>query len=406
MSTSLPERRVVLRKASEIRDDVPAWAWTYDGRGRIARGTVALFAGRPGAGKSTAARWLVAQASTGTLDGCWLGRATSSAYVAREESVEFVVKPSLRAHGADLDRVFFPETVIGSECAGEEVRPVSVADMDSLTAELVAAQVGIVVVDPLMAIAGAKVDINRSNEVRELVEPWRRLAERIDGVVLGVAHLNKSGNGDVVAGINGSSAFGEVARAVFGFAKDPAADDGARIMSQEKNSLGDEDLALRYRIDSTTVSTDSGKSASMGRFVILGDSDRTVGDVLRDAARPESGGRYAEIIEWLLEFLGDDAVEANEIYRAGDAAGYSRDQLKRAKQKAGIVASRPVNPGPWCWHRAPSTEHRERTAPVEVLPAPCEVRGGIAGSREQSAAATREALPHSHSAIWNGCDAR
>lgn len=93
-----------------------------------------------------------------------------------------------------------------------------------------------------MATLGGDVDAHRSNEVRERLKPWVDLAEQIDGVVLGIVHLNKSGNGDIVAGSNGSSAFGELARAAFGFVKDPDCDDGDRVMSQEKNSLGAEDL--------------------------------------------------------------------------------------------------------------------------------------------------------------------
>ena len=252
MSESDFQRRVVLRRASDVHDDVPTWAWTYGGRGRIALGTAALFAGRPGAGKSTSARWLSSQVTTGTLEGCWMGTPGNVAYIAREEAVEYIVKPSFRAHGADLGRVYFPEaeTLIDGESS---TGPVTVGDIASLTEQLIEADVHLVVVDPLMSMLGSKTDVNRNNEVRAILDPWRTLAEQINGVVLGVAHLNKSGNGDVVAGINGSSAFGEIARAVFGFAKDPQSEDGDRVMSQEKNSLGDETLALRYR----TTSTDS-----------------------------------------------------------------------------------------------------------------------------------------------------
>ncbi|WP_222113247.1 AAA family ATPase [Gordonia paraffinivorans] len=340
MTDPISTRRLVLRKASEIRDDVPDWVWTYGDRGRIARGTVALFAGRPGAGKSTAARWFAAHATQGALEGCWHGQPTNVAYIAREEAVEFIVKPSLRAHGADLDRVFFPEVEVTTETLGQEVLPVTVGDMDALTDALIAAGVGLVIVDPLMALAGAKTDINRNNEVRAVLDPWRRLAEAINGVVIGVAHLNKTGNGDVVAGINGSSAFGEIARAVFGFAKDPNDEDGGRVMSQEKNSLGDESLALRYAIQSTEVRTDSGRVAELGRFVILGDSDRTVGEVLRDAARPDDadeGTERAAAKAWLAERLGTGVHDSGEVKQDARAAGFSERTLQRARRELGVT---------------------------------------------------------------------
>ncbi|WP_440713103.1 AAA family ATPase [Gordonia sp. FQ] len=391
MSEPTYERRVVMRRADTIRDDVPTWAWEFDDRGRIAIGTVVLFAGRPGAGKSTSARWLVAQATTGTLPGCWLGTPVNVAYIAREEAVDYIVKPSMRAHGTDLERVFFPEVELTVDNEVARTTPVHIADMEAFTRTCCEHRVRLVVVDPLMSTIGSKTDVNRNNEVRAQLDPWRTLAEDIDGVVIGVAHLNKSGNGDVVAGVNGSSAFGEIARAVFGFAKDPDAENGERVLSQEKNSLGDESLALSYRIDPAEVRTDSGRTAEVGRFVLLGESERSVGDVLRDAARQgPSTTDYDAIITWLRGILANGRVEATEIYKSGDAAGYSKDQLKRAKAKASdIEAVRPTNPRPWFWQRA---ERAQRATNLRVLPAPCEVNQGFAGSREQSADTPQEPL--------------
>lgn len=332
-------RTVVMRRATDITDDVPTWAWRYGDRGRIALGTVALFAGRPGAGKSTSARWLAAQATTGTLSGCWEGQPVGVAYLAREESVNYIVKPSMRAHGTDLSRVYFPEVEI-ADSAEIRCAPVGIADMAAFTDACRSLGVHLVVVDPLMSTISAKTDVNRNNEVRAHLDPWRQLAEDIDGVVIGVAHLNKSGNGDIVAGINGSSAFGEVARAVFGFAKDPEAEDGERVMSQEKNSLGDETLALSYRIDSAEVQTDSGRTAEVGRFVILGESDRSVGDVLRDAGRGAEiadGPERSAAKEWLAAYLGAGVHDSADAKRDGKAAGFSERTLQRARQDLGVV---------------------------------------------------------------------
>lgn len=370
-------RSVSLSPFANEKDDVPVWVWEHGGKGRMPLGALALFAGRPGAGKSTGGRSLAAWASNGVLPGCWYGTPVNVAYIAAEESAKYVVKPGLRAAGADLSRVFMPRV----KFAGEDVRFLSSHDMDDLTAELLRLDVKMIVVDPLMSTIGGKTDVNRNNEVRSLIEPWAKLAETIDGVVLGIAHLNKSGNGDVVAGINGSSAFGEVARSVFGFAKDPDSEDGDRIMSQEKNSIGEEDLALVYRIESTTVTTDTGKTAEIGRFVIIGDSDRSVGDVLRDGARSgrtDVSDANAEIDAWLSAILASGPVLANEIYSAADQAGFSKDKAKRAKSRLDIRAFRREIPGPWWWERQGSNE-QECPTPVDDAPllpsAPLQVKG-------------------------------
>ncbi|MET8795360.1 AAA family ATPase [Nocardia sp. NPDC004568] len=405
-------RSVRLSTFADESDDVPVWAWNHGGKGRIAVGTLALFAGRPGAGKSTGGRYMAAQVSNGTLEGHWFGRPVNVAYIAAEESARYVVKPGLRAAGADLRRVFMPRV----ELDGEEVRFLSSHDMADLTRELNDHDVRLVVVDPLMSTIGSRTDINRNNEVRSLIEPWAKLAEDIDGVVLGIAHLNKSGNGDVVAGINGSSAFGEVARAVFGFAKDPESETGDRIMSQEKNSIGEEDLALTYRIESTTVTTDSGRTAEVGRFVIVGDSDKTVGDVLRFQPKATTeGAGNTEIDSWLIELLKNGPVLAKDVYTAADGVGHSTDKAKRAKSRINkargeefIEAYQPEIPGPWMWRRKdvpetpqgaserPESPDTEKAAPW--LPgAPWEVSGGAEdgenspgsqGAREQGS--TRE----------------
>lgn len=332
---SAKQRSVRLVSFADEYDDVPVWAWEYGGKGRIAVGALALFAGRPGAGKSTAGRWAAAQASNGTLEGHWYGHPVSVAYIAAEESAKYIVKPGLRAAGASMGRVFMPKVNLD----GEEVRFLSAHDMDNLTRELIAHDVKLVIVDPLMSTIGSKTDINRNNEVRSLIEPWAKLAEKIDGVVLGIAHLNKSGNGDIVAGINGSSAFGEVARAIFGFTKDPESEDGDRIMSQEKNSLGEEDLALMYRIESTTVTTDSGRSADVGRFVIVGASDRTVGDVLRSQSK--SGSEDADdrtgAEAWLTRFLTEKpGTDSAEVKKAARGADISERTLQRARKRLGV----------------------------------------------------------------------
>lgn len=402
-------RSVKLTPFAAEEDDVPIWMWEYGGKGRISVGTLVLFAGRPAAGKSTAGRAFAAECSNGTLPGCWYGTPVNVAYIAAEESAKYIQKPGLRAAGANLDRVFMPKV----EFDGEEVRFLSSHDMASLTDELLEHGVKLVVVDPLMSTIGSRTDINRNNEVRSLIEPWAKLAEAIDGVVLGIAHLNKSGNGDVVAGINGSSAFGEVARAVFGFAKDPESDDGDRIMSQEKNSIGEEDLALTYRIGSEIVTTDSGKSAEVGKFVIIGDSDRTVGDVLRFQPKTESDGSsgHAEIDEWLLTLLEKGPVESKDVYSAANAAGYSTDKAKRAKSRLNkngtvIETFRLKVPGPWWWWRhdtpkgaappaqeSPNTQELAPLLPYAPLQVSAESNGGggaqgSKGAREQGS--TRE----------------
>ena len=315
-------------RGAGVHSRTAEYVWAHGGRGRIQRGTLCLYGGRPGAGKSTCARWAGAGFTRGALEGCWHGRPQNVAYVGSEESLEYTVVPGLRAVGADMGRVFFPDPRDGE---GRPVRLLSPRDEAALGDWLVDNGVTALVVDPLMSTITGRADINRNNEVRELIESWARIAGRIDGVVIGVAHLNKAPTGDVVSGINGSSAFGEVARSVFGFARDPDSD--LRVMSQAKNSTGPEDLSLAYRIDTVTVTNDDMGRSEVARFVLLGDSDRSVSDLLRGGMDRADD----DAVQWLRDYLTlNGRTPSRDVKRdALKDAGHSERTIQRA---AGTLA--------------------------------------------------------------------
>jgi hypothetical protein len=342
-----PGRKVSLVSATGIVSDKPVWAMEYGGIGCIQRGSFALWAGRPGAGKSTAARWLAAGYSLGIIEGCWHGQPQNVAYLApSEESLTYTIKPGLIAAGADISRICFPH--VHAEDKVVQLR--SLIDEEALTEQLLAADVSVVVVDPVMATIGSKVDINRNNEVRTFIEVWPRIATAIDGIVTGIAHLVKAPGGDIVAAINGSSAFGEVARAIFGFAKDPNSEQDHRIMSQEKNSTGREDLALTYAIESQEITTDTNKSAEVGKFVILGNSERTVSDLLRDGMEKHTVNK--EATDWLSDYLTASGRTASKVVKkaAKNDGDFSERTIQRAASDLKVVSTSEGFPRVTYWH--------------------------------------------------------
>ena len=103
--------------------------------------------------------------------------------------------------------------------------------------------------------------------------------------VLGNAHFNKGSGTDPLSLVMASAAFGNVARAALGFARDTDAEDDSCVISQVKNNLGRLDLpSLRYKIDGVFIDTDEGP-AEVGMLVWLGESERSVSDLLRDTKR-------------------------------------------------------------------------------------------------------------------------
>lgn len=369
-ATTQPARQLRLVSFNEVQDDVPTFAFdlTHSGQtiGTCPIGSIALFAGRPGAGKSTTGRHIAARVSTGTLPGCWDGIPHSVVYIAQEESAAYIVKPALRAAGADMSRVLFPQVTVTMEEQGDVQLPlVAERDLRDLADACIEADVKVVVADPLMAFIGGSTDLYKSNEIRERLRPWATLAERIEGVVVGIVHLNKSGNGDVVAGINGSSAFGEVARTVFGFTKDPQADDGTRVMSLEKNSLGREGFAWRYRIKQETITTDKGRTADMAAFEMIGESTETVGEILRQAASGATARETSELRDVVLGFLAEQGGSAPsaDVEREVRNAGLVFKSAQNQKHRWGITSKKIGSAWVWVAPESPQDPQTTQQSP-------------------------------------------
>ncbi len=140
----------------------------------------------------------------------------------------------------------------------------------------------------------------------------------------------------------GSAAFGNVARAALGFARDTEAEDGSCVISQVKNNLGRLDLpSLRYRIDEAILDTDDGPAA-VGKLVMLGESDRSVADILRDKDTDDDKAERNEVDQWLTHYLTDGGGQAlaAEVIAAARRAGFSENAVKKARSRIKATSER------------------------------------------------------------------
>lgn len=344
--TAQAARRLVLTPASEIEPEPVVWAWEDGGEGRVPAGSLSVAAGREGTGKSSFGIWLAAHITRGTLPGSLYGQPRAVIYAAVEDSWKYTLVPRLIAAGADTRRVFRVEVY------EDEHQDVTLSlPLDLVRLELAVKENGValVVLDPLMSTISGKIDTHRERDVRTALDPLARLADRARAVVLGIAHFSKGTGTDASSLITGSGAFKNVPRSVFGFAVDR--EDGTRVMTQVKNSLGklDELPSLGYAIEDTTVPTRSGP-AHVGRLVWLGESARSVSDVLADSGSEDKEDR-ADAAAWLRSYLADSGGEAEavDVIKAGDKVGFSKDSLKRAKRKAGAVSRKEGMDAGWMW---------------------------------------------------------
>ena len=331
-----PARRLVLTPASEIEPEPVVWAWEDNDAGRIPAGSFGLFAGREGTGKSSFLIWKAAQITKGELPGAFKGEPRAVIYVAVEDSWKYTIVPRLMAAGADLTKVYRAEV---EAVEGETVTLSLPSDNVLLEEAIRQYEVALVAIDPLMSAISDTLDTHVNRQVRRALDPLAGLADRTGAIIGGIAHFNKSGGTDASSLITASGAFKDVARFIFAFAKDD--EDGAQVITQTKNSLGRSDLpSLAYRIIEATVETAKGP-ARVGRFVLDGETDRSVRDIL---GAQESGDRSErdEAAAWLTVYLTESGGEAaaKDVKKAAHAAGFAERTLDRARKKAGVTTGR------------------------------------------------------------------
>lgn len=269
------------------------WVWGSEKQGGIPVGALTIITGKPGDGKSTMCRWLAACITQGKLPGTWAGTPHNVLYLPAEESLTHMVVPSLVANGADRTRTFALQTAFDPT-----------VHMDELIKHCIDHKVKAVFVDPLTSYMSG-VDTHRNSEVRDALKAWSSLAEAIDGAVIGIVHQTKSGGSDFVSGINGSSAFGEVARAVLATAVDAA--DETRVVSQGKNSLGPLMQSREFTLDIVAVPEEhdgvrTGKVKHMPAFRLGDVTSRSAGEVFNRNKKLDRGESQTAKT-WLRDYL-------------------------------------------------------------------------------------------------------
>lgn len=341
-------REIRVRSLATVKTRVPVWVWSYEGVGRIQLGTLCMFAGKPAAGKSTATRWFAAEISNGTLPGIWYGTPLKVAVYSPEEQLDDTIAPSLQAVGANMSNV----VALSAFEDGQEDGILSVRDEARLTDTLVDNRIRALFVDPLMQTFDAKVmDAHKNTDVRRHLMPYVRIAKAINGIVIGVTHLRKGTITDVMTGINGSSAFGELPRSIFGFA---AVGDGSNVMEQVKNSAGASGLKLEYRLPIERGLADDGQYYELPRFEIKGETELSITDLGSERDDEDATTSSADV-DWLRNYLQIEQPAPSKRVKddALKSADISPSRLHKARKKLRVqIISTPKPDAPhttaWC----------------------------------------------------------
>jgi hypothetical protein len=323
------KRELMLTPASHIRSRRQKWLW----QDRIPLGTVTIFAGRGGEGKSTFGLHIAAQAITGELDGDLRGTSTNVLIISHEDDWGTVMKPRLLAARADPESVYKVAIQSTIDDTTAETVPALPLDIALIRQAVEETKAQLVIIDPISSTLGG--DLHKLADVRRGLDPLAGLAQELEVAVIAIMHFNK-GTGNVSDKLSGSHAFRDLSRSVLLFATDD--ETGQRIVSVDKSNYSAErGSSFAFNLRSVAVDTDDGDIATVAQVEYLGDTELSVNDIVnRTTDDPDGEDDRNAAQSFILDYLrGQEASEAkaSDVLKAGRSAGFNETEMKNARKR-------------------------------------------------------------------------
>lgn len=297
------------------------WLW----KPYIPFGKITIIQGDPGEGKTTVALRLAAACSTGKpMPGMETGEPINVIYQTAEDGLGDTIKPRLMDAGADQSRIFnIVETQHTLTLVDERIKQAILQTGAKL-----------MILDPIQGYLGSRVDMNRANEIREVLKNIASVADRTGCAIVLVGHLNKaSGASSAYRGL-GSIDFRAAARSVLlvgRLKKEP----GVRVLVHDKSSLAPEGKSLAFHL--------GGEDG----FRWLDGYGDVSSDELLCGISPETKTAAAE--ELIREMLSDGGqIPCDTIFTMAQARGISRRTVNEAKKNIPDIQTRKIGKQ-WFW---------------------------------------------------------
>jgi hypothetical protein len=325
--------------AASVSTKPVEWEW----RGRVPKAKLTIFDGDPDLGKSVVTMDIAARKSTGRSfpDGapCKAGNVLIANV---EDGVADTIVPRLKAHGADLSRVFIFSSV-PDEKGGTRLLELP-RDIVLLENKVRQRRAELLIIDPVLTMLGG--DANKDQDARKALTPIRDMAERTECAVVAVRHLNKSVGLKAIQRGGGNMGLIGVARAGSFFAEHPD-DDRLRVMAPHKSNLAEKPPSLSYRIVSSTVH-------NTARVEWKGVTDHDANSLAAGSVSPHERTALDDAKEFLREELKDGPVMAKQVFKDAREAGHAEITVRRAKTELRVQSERQGTEG-WAW-RLPDGE--------------------------------------------------
>lgn len=317
MTQNQTELRLI--RMSEVETQEVHWLWyPY-----IPQGKLTIIQGNPGEGKTTLALWIAAICSQGqALPGMESRDPINILYQTAEDGLGDTIKPRLISAGADLSLI---------QCIDEAERSLSLLD-ERIEKAVKATGTKLMILDPLQGYLGRDVDMNRANEIRDVLKCLTAVADQTGCAIVLIGHLNKAvGANSAYRGL-GSMDFRAAARSVLlvgRIKKDP----GVRVIVHDKSSLAPEGRSVAFTIEDGALHWVDGYDKITAEDLLNGGPANT---------------KVEQTERLVRERLSEGPAPVKEIQNLVRQAGISPRTLDIAKRNMHDVISRKEG-GHWKW---------------------------------------------------------
>ena len=319
---------------SQIKREDIVWFWDP----YIPLGRLTMLGGDPGAGKSFITTAIAAALSRGdSLPGEPEGvrGPTVTLMLNAEDDPADTLRPRLENLHADMTKIWLSTEDIILDADGFETIREMVADTDAK----------LLIIDPIVAFLGPKVNMNNANEVRHIMKGLALMAKKLNIAIVVVRHNRKApagaAAGKAIYAGNGSIDFTAATRSELAVTEGK---NGVKFMNHIKTNSGRRGPSIQYSIEAMA---DGSGLFRWGEFVVMM-SGQPAG--LSKKFKGES-----EVQAWLFDLLRQhpDGLAAKSIFEMGKMKNYSQTKLEHVKK--GVAVSERMA-GEWVWKLDPNTK--------------------------------------------------
>lgn len=316
----MDETNLKIINMSDVESKEISWLWYPF----IPYGKLTIVQGDPGEGKTTLVLNIAAVLSKGQgLDEHMKPeQPLHIIYQTAEDGLADTVKPRLEKAQADCNNIFvIDETDVSLSMLDERIEQAILKEKAKL-----------IILDPIQAYLGAKMDMNRANEARDMTKHLGQVAERTGCAIVLIGHMNKNAGGKVAYRGMGSIDFFAVARSVLLVGR-VKGQENRRAMIQIKNNLAERGHAKSF------VLTD-------GVFTWKGDYDITEDELAGGFAPKTSKQEEAKDLLVSLSCTTKEAAVSQIQEKARDR-GISWRTMEMVKKELQIKSKKVNNA--WYW---------------------------------------------------------